>query len=156
MQKRQQFCIFIHFRYFTLFNVISVNILTIALCFVRFTYTFQSWYLSVEKPLVSGPKTLGFASWNPWFYNLKPRLSDRKSMGISNHSPRTLKLYIYAILAACRQTATSQPSKYKKNNKETTINNIYMAYQTLYLNCCLWLSLCCFMLFFVVLCCFML
>lgn len=71
-------------------------------------------------------------------------------MGISNHSPRTPKLYIYAILAACRQTATSQPSKYKKNNKETTINNIYMVYQTLYLNCCLWLSLCCSMLFYVV------
>lgn len=81
---------------------------------------------------------------------MKPRLSDRKSMGISNHSRCTPKLYIYAILAACRQTATSQPSKYKKNNKETTINNIYMAYQTLYLNCCLWLSLCCFMLFYVV------
>ena len=45
-------------------------------------------------------------------------------MAISNHSPRTLKLYIYAILAACRHTATSQPSKYKKNNKETTVNNI--------------------------------
>lgn len=71
-------------------------------------------------------------------------------MGISNHSPRTPKLYIYAILAAYRQTATSQPSKYKKNNTETTINNIYMAYQTLYLNCCLWLSLCCSMLFYVV------
>lgn len=71
-------------------------------------------------------------------------------MGISNHSPRTLKLYIYAILAACRHTATSQPSKYKKNNKETTINNICKAYQTLYLNCCLWLSLCCSMLFYVV------
>lgn len=87
---------------------------------------------------------------------MKPRLSDRKSMGISNHSPRTPKLYIYAIFAACRQTATSQPSKYKKNNKKTTINNICKAYQTLYLNCCLWLSLCCFMLFFVVLCCSML
>ena len=71
-------------------------------------------------------------------------------MGISNHSRCTPKLYIYAILAACRQTATSQPSKYKKSNKETTINNIYMAYQTLYLNCCLWLSLCCSMLFYVV------
>lgn len=71
-------------------------------------------------------------------------------MGISNHSPHTPKLYIYAILAVCRHTATSQPSKHKKNNKETTINNIYMAYQTLYLNCCLWLSLCCSMLFYVV------
>ena len=102
MQKYQRFCIFIHFCYFTSFNITFVNILTIASKSASFPYTFQSWYLSYAKPWVSGPKTLGFAFWNPWFYNLKPRLSDRKSMGISNRSPCTPKLYIYAIVVARR------------------------------------------------------
>ena len=108
MQKCQRFCIFIHFCYFTSFNVTFVNILTIVSKSASFTYTFQSWYLSYAKPWFSGPKTLGFASWNPWFYNLKPRLSDRKSMGISNRSPCTPKLYIYAIVVARRSLLSTK------------------------------------------------
>ena len=30
-------------------------------------------------------KTLGFTSWNPWFYNLKPRLSDCDFLHIRKH-----------------------------------------------------------------------
>ena len=47
-------------------------------------YTFQSWYLSFAKPLVLGPETMGFRLWNPWFYNMKPMLSDCNLMGFRN------------------------------------------------------------------------
>ena len=67
MQKCQRFCIFIHFCYFTSFNITFVNILTIVSKSASFTYTFQSWYLLYAKPWVSGPKTLGFTTWNQGF-----------------------------------------------------------------------------------------
>ena len=49
-------------------------------------YTFQSWYLSFAKPLVLGPKTMGFRLWNPWFYNMKPMLSECNFMGFGKRS----------------------------------------------------------------------
>ena len=42
MQKRKRFCIFMQSSCFTLFNITSVNILTITSRFAHFTYTFQS------------------------------------------------------------------------------------------------------------------
>ena len=73
-------------RYFTSFNKIFVNIITIAADIVSFSYTFQKWYPSFAKPLVSHPKTLGFTSWNPCFHNLKPMLSDCNLMGFRKRS----------------------------------------------------------------------
>ena len=80
MQKYYWFCIFMHFCCFTILNKRFVNILTIAFYFACFAYTFQSWYFSFEKAWVSGPKSMGFTSWNPWFHSLKPMLSDRNLM----------------------------------------------------------------------------
>ena len=73
-------------RYFTSFNKIFVNNITIAADIVSFSYTFQKWYPSFAKPLVSHPKTLGFTSWNPCFHNLKPMLSDCNLMGFRKRS----------------------------------------------------------------------
>ena len=73
-------------RYFTSFNKIFVNIITIAADIVSFSYTFQKWYPSFAKPLVSHPKTLGFTSWNPCFHKLKPMLSDCNLMGFRKRS----------------------------------------------------------------------
>ena len=74
-------------RYFTSFNKIFVNIITIAADIVSFSYTFQKWYPSFAKPLVSHPKTLGFTSWNPCFHNLKPMLSDCNLMPFRRRIP---------------------------------------------------------------------
>ena len=73
-------------RNFTSFNKIFVNNITIAADIVSFSYTFQKWYPSFAKPLVSHPKTLGFTSWNPCFHNLKPMLSDCNLMGFRKRS----------------------------------------------------------------------
>ena len=73
-------------RYFTSFNKIFVNNITIAADIVSFSYAFQKWYPSFAKPLVSHPKTLGFTSWNPWFRSLKPMLSDCNLMGFRKRS----------------------------------------------------------------------
>ena len=73
-------------QYFTSFNKIFVNNVTIAADIVSFSYTFQKWYPSFAKPLVSHPKTLRFTSWNPCFHNLKPMLSDCNLMGFRKRS----------------------------------------------------------------------
>ena len=41
-----------------------------------YTYSFQSWYFSLTKPLVSRPETHAFTPWNLCFHTLKPMLSD--------------------------------------------------------------------------------
>ena len=109
MQKYQLFCIFMHFCIFTLFNIVFVNNLTIALILACFAYTFQSWYLSYAKAWVSGRESMGFRLWKQGFHDVKPMLSDRNLMSfskrspcISKRSPCISKLYIYAILAARR------------------------------------------------------
>ena len=62
------------------------------------TFTFQSWHLSFAKPLVSGRETMGFKLWNPWFYNMKPMLSECNFMGFRNRSHAPPKMNIYAVL----------------------------------------------------------
>ena len=73
-----------YFWYFALFNKRFINILTIALRFARFTYTFQSWYFLFEKAWVSGRETKGFRLWNHGFQRLKTRLSDCNLMAFSS------------------------------------------------------------------------
>ena len=65
---------------------------------MRVAFTFQSWYLPFAKPLVSGRETMGFRLWNPWFYNMKPMLSECNFMGFRNCSHAPQKMNIYAVL----------------------------------------------------------
>ena len=95
-------CVFMCFLVFTLFNIVFVNNLTIALILACFAYTFQSWYLSYAKAWVSGRESMGFRLWKQGFHDVKSMLSDRNLMPFSKRSPCISKLYIYAILAARR------------------------------------------------------
>lgn len=54
--------------------------------FKVFAFTFQKWYPWDEKPLVSGCETLEFSLWNPWFHDVKTRLSDCNLMGFRTQS----------------------------------------------------------------------
>ena len=54
--------------------------------FTVFAFTFQKWYPWDEKPLVSGCETLEFSLWNPWFHDVKTRLSDCNLMGFRTQS----------------------------------------------------------------------
>ena len=74
--KWAPFQAFLNFAGFTYLYKTFVKIITIASIFAFFSFTFKSWYFSFAKPWVLHPKTLGFTSWNPWFCNLKPMLSD--------------------------------------------------------------------------------
>ena len=79
-------CVFMCFLVFTLFNIVFVNNLTIALIFACFAYTFQSWYLSYAKAWVSGRESMGFRLWKQGFHDVKPMLSDRNLMPFSTTS----------------------------------------------------------------------
>ena len=121
MQKHHWFCIFMHFCDFTLLNKRFVNNLTITFRFACFTYTFQSWYFSFEKAWVLGRESMGFRLWKHGFYDLKPMLSDRNLMPFWKRSPCSLKLYIYATLAAQVGRWSPRPvlPDYKTNTDST-------------------------------------
>ena len=118
--KQKEKWIFIQNHQFTFINIRSVKKVTITQNIELFAYRKFYWYLWNAKPLVSGPKTLGFTLWNPWFYNVKPMLSDCNLMGFSTRKQN-------CIFMQKMRLGSGQDINHKKQQKNNR-DNLYMPY----------------------------
>ena len=91
--------------------------------FTVFAFTFQKWYPWDEKPLVSGCETLEFSLWNPWFHDVKTRLSDCNLMGFRTRSQNCIFMQFWGRENCMRFSENSYPLNGFTTRQPWQLNN---------------------------------